>query len=87
MEEKDLEVVVDSRLNVSQQCARWPRRLVASCFVYRNSVVTRTRGVFIPLYLMPVRPHLEYCVRFWVPYYKNDVEALEHVQRRTTKLV
>ena len=34
-----------------------------------------------------VRPHLEYCVQAWSPYYKTDKDEMERVQRMATRWI
>lgn len=86
-EERDLEVFVTNDLKPSVQCAKAAAKGMQVLGVIKRNFVLTDEEDFRLLFNGFVRPHLEYCVPVWSPYLRKDIECLEKVQRRATKLV
>ena len=71
---------------MSQYCALTAQK--ANCILgcTKSSVASRVREVILPLCSVLVRPHLQRCVQMWSPHYRKDMDLLECIQERATKM-
>ena len=89
VKEKDLDlgVTMNASMKVSEQC-----RIAASkgnqiLGMIRRNITYKEKSLIVPLYKAIVRPHLEYCIQAWNPHLRKDIDMLETIQRRATKLI
>ncbi|GAB0186081.1 mitochondrial enolase superfamily member 1 [Grus japonensis] len=85
--ERDLGILVGNKLNMSKHCATVTKKANRILGCINKGITSRDKEVIIPLCSALVRPHLEYCVQFWSPLYKRDVDRLERVPRRATRMI
>ncbi|GAB0202202.1 hypothetical protein GRJ2_002685800 [Grus japonensis] len=86
-EEKDLGVLIDEKLNMSQQCALAAQKANCVLGCIKSSMASRSREVILPLYSALVRPHLEYCIQLWGPPAQERHGAVGASPEEATKLI
>ena len=85
--ERDLGIIIDSKLKFHQQTAAAVSKANQILGIIRRSFKCLDCNTLPLLFKTLVRPHLEYCNCVWGPLYLLDIHSVERAQRRATKLV
>ena len=85
--EKDLGITFDTDMKFRQHISDCINKGNQITGLVRRSFLHIKPKSFCKLYKTLIRPHLEYGNIIWHPRFKNDIDAIERVQRRSTKLV
>ena len=85
--EKDVGVTVDNNLSFELHIQTQINKANQIAGLMRRTFVYLNDKTFVLLFKALVRPHLEYASSVWSPYKKKDIEAIEKVQKRATKML
>src|SRR6267154_1675724 len=86
-EEKDLGVIVQNNLKVSEQCSKVVKTANRVLGMISRTFQNKSKEIIIRLHKSLVRPHFEYCVQVWHPHLIKDIQLIENVQDRATRMI
>ncbi len=85
--ERDLGILISNDLKWSAQAKKASNKANSVLAQLKRTIIRWDAHTLKTLYTGFVRPHLEYAVSAWNPFRRKDINILEKVQRRATKLV
>ena len=85
-QQKDLGVIISNDLKWVTHIAKVVKKANVIIALIRRAFQDKSPETILKLYKSHVRPILEYANSIWSPYYVKDIEILERVQRRITKI-
>jgi hypothetical protein len=83
----DLGVLLDNRLTFSEHIQTKIKKAYSMIGLLKRNFDRISVSSFVILYKSIVRSHLDYCNSVWAPYLKSDIEDLEKIQKRATKIL
>jgi len=85
--QRDLAVQVHRSLKVATQVEKVVKKAYGMLAFIGWGIEFKNWQLMLEPYRILLRPHFEYSVQFWSPHYQKDVEALERVQKRFTRML
>ncbi|XP_071160785.1 uncharacterized protein B0403.1-like [Mytilus edulis] len=85
--EKDLGVNIDSKLKFDKHIQTQVNKVNQLVGLIRRSFKYLDYKSFCLLFKSLAGPHLAYASSVWSPYKKKDIDSVENVQRRVTKML
>lgn len=85
--EKDLGVFISSDLGSSLHCSKISATAFQILGMTLRSFCSRDCTFLLKCYKSRIRPILEYNCEVWSPYYLQDIDKIESVQRKLTKKI
>ena len=76
-EEKDLGVWITDYLKHEKQVIAASQRAMAVLHSVKKALIRFDIETFSIIYTSYIRPHLEYCIQAWSPYYAKDIIVRE----------
>jgi len=85
--ERDLGIIISKDMKVSKQCEHAYSKASRILGLLNRTIKFKDEGIMVRLYKALVRPHVEYCASTWSPGYKKDIELIEKIQHRFTRML
>ncbi len=85
--QKDLGIVTNSDLKTTKHCIEVEKTCNRLLGYIKHQLQYRNKKIVVTLYNSLVLPHLQYCIPFWSPSLMKDINRLEKIQARATKLI
>ena len=86
-EEKDLGIIITQDMKPKRHIAETVKKANKILGMIRRAITCKNIQNIMNFYKTLVRPILDYGSAIWNPYQKQDIEKIEKVQRRATKMI